>query len=258
MVSMPAYTLWTDFSSLSGREGSDWLGDLYRMAEDAFRDSDDKHRLLGNLLVLERYRNTVCQGLAKRGEELSPVLLQGTGLLWDHLEGRIEPASFQDFANSLEGCVFAQNVGTSDDAPPDFYHKFFAGRSLTGYEWLAVEWVSGLLIQLVYLAGGTVEDPDFGEIDWLDFYGVCDMMNILEDACTQLTGVPARSHLVGDCLTALEQVHQAPLFQQMVADVQGDLKAALSAPPDRYAALREEYRQHTILPAGYAPRLLEY
>ena len=33
---MKKYTLFTDFSSLSGREGSNWLGDLYHMAEGAF------------------------------------------------------------------------------------------------------------------------------------------------------------------------------------------------------------------------------
>ena len=251
---MKKYTLFTDFSSLSGREGSNWLGDLYHMAEGAFQDSDDRHRLLGNLLVLERYCHTLRQGLAERGEELSPILFQGIELLWDCLESRVSPLAFQDFANSLEGCVFAHNVGTSEDAPQDFYQSYFAEGSLTGYEWLAIEWISGLLIQLVYLAGGEIENPDFGEIDRLDFYGVCDMLNILEDASTALAGGSDRATTLED----LEQVHLTPLFRQIVANIQRDLHTARSAVPDQCAALREEYRQYTILPKAYAARLLEY
>ncbi len=90
-------------------------------------------------------------------------------------------------------------MGTSEDAPQDFYQSYFAERSLTGYEWLAIEWISGLLIQLVYLAGGEIENPDFGEIDRLDFYGVCDMLNILEDACTVLAGGSDRATVPADC-----------------------------------------------------------
>ena len=47
-----------------------------------------------------------------------------------------------------------------------------------------------------------LEDPDFGEIDRLDFYGVCDMLNILEDACTALAGGSDRAATLED----LEQV----------------------------------------------------
>ena len=129
-----------------------------------------------------------------------------------------------------------------------------AEGSLTGYEWLAIEWISGLLIQLVYLAGGEIENPDFGEIDRLDFYGVCDMLNILEDACTALAGGSDRATTLED----LEQVHLTPLFRQIVANIQQDLHTARSAAPDQCAALREEYRQYTILPEAYAARLLEY
>ena len=47
-------------------------------------------------------------------------------------------------------------------------------------------------------------------------------------------------------MNAQEQVYQTPLFRQFIERIQNGLKAALSATPEQYPALREEYRQYVI------------
>ena len=59
-----------------------------------------------------------------------------------------------------------------------------------------------------------------------------------------------------DVMNAQEQVYQTPLFRQFIERIQNGLKAALSATPEQYSALREEYRQYAILPEEYAAKLL--
>ena len=59
-----------------------------------------------------------------------------------------------------------------------------------------------------------------------------------------------------DVMNAQEQVYQTPLFRQFIERIQNGLKAALSATPEQYPALREVYRQYTILPEEYAAKLL--
>ena len=59
-----------------------------------------------------------------------------------------------------------------------------------------------------------------------------------------------------DVMNAQEQVYQTPLFLQFIESIQNGLKAALSATSEQYPALREEYRQYTILPEEYAAKLL--
>ena len=61
-----------------------------------------------------------------------------------------------------------------------------------------------------------------------------------------------------DVMNAQEQVYQTPLFRQFIERIQNGLKAALSATPEQYPALREEYRQYTILPEEYAAKLLGF
>ena len=61
-----------------------------------------------------------------------------------------------------------------------------------------------------------------------------------------------------DVMNAQEQVYQTPLFRQFIERIQNGLKAALSATSEQYPALREEYRQYTILPEEYAAKLLGF
>ena len=248
--------LFDDFSTLFPEERHGWRQDLYRLAEGAFRDQDDSRRLLGNLLVMERYLHTLEQGLAEKGEEpLSPGLRQGVELLWDCLEGRVHPLEFQDFANSLDACVFAHNVGDREDAPQSFWEQYLGDTQRTAYEWLALEWAACLLLQLVSIAGGEVDDPEKEGAARVDFYGVCNMLDLLENACSVLAGPVDQS---GGYRETADRVHATPLFQGLVAEIQNDLKTALTASSDQYAAFREEYRSLAILPEKYAAPLLDY
>ncbi len=78
------------------------------------------------------------------------------------------------------------------------------------------------------------------------------------DASIELIGMPLSSNKVADVMNAWERISQTPLFRQVIERIQNGLKAALSAVPEQYPVLREEYRQYTILPEEYAAKLLEF
>lgn len=251
--------LFGDFSTLSPGERHSWCAGFYGIVQSAFREQDDNRRLLGNLLVLERYLHTLEQGLGERKKAgPSPGLRQAVELLWSCLEGHTSPLDFQDFANDLDACVFAHNVGGQEAASQEFWDRQIGEAQRTAYEWLALEWAASLLMELVSIAGGRVDDPDKEAISQVDLYGICDMLDILEDACTELAGISVCTEQGSRYKEMADQVYAAPLFQQLVAGIQDDLKTAIAALPEEYAALREAYSSRTILPAQYAAALVEY
>ena len=94
--------------------------DFGQIIEKAFEHSDSRVRLLGNLLVLERYCNTVRQG---HEAQLSVCLRYAQGLLWDYLGGCVTAADFQDFANDYFAWLLEHCVGPSID----FIRKLICG-----------------------------------------------------------------------------------------------------------------------------------
>lgn len=52
---MAAHTLFCDFASLNRKDAGDWVSNCSKLADEAFKNSSDQTRLLGNLLVLEQY-----------------------------------------------------------------------------------------------------------------------------------------------------------------------------------------------------------
>ena len=257
---MEKFTLDTDFSTLSGPQTNDWILGFREMTKEAFAESDDRSRLLGNLLIMEQYVHTVRQGLATNDEHLSDTLLHAMDLLWDYLEGHTVSTDFQDFANNLFASVAYNNIGEDlTDAQAEFYREHFSDKEPSVCEWLGIEWCSILLMQLVANEGGRV---DFDELDMdeqpIDFGEVEEMLNILEDASIEFTNTPCPSSMAKDLMKAEEQVHQTPLFREIIDHIRNSLKTALTADPDQFLALRKEYQQYTIIPEEYAADLMEY
>lgn len=255
---MGEYTLKTDFAALEEPQAYKYLKDFKGIVEEAFEHSDNHRRLLANLLVLERYCNTVQQGLAADGAQLSVCFRYAQGLLWDYLGGRVTTADFQDFANDYYAWLLANNVGEPMDIPEGFYVEYFADSCLEAYEWFAVEWSSGLLMQLVSIEGGRVDYEGFEGCREIDFYGPLCMLDMLEDACIELTDTILVSNRGTDLEAAMTQVRKTSLFQQIVMHVQNGLHTALLAASAEYEALRKEYGQYTFIPEQYAARLLAY
>jgi hypothetical protein len=252
-------TLDADFSSLNAPQAEEWIKNFYKTAEAAFAGMDDRPRLLGNLLVIERFVNTVRQGLADNSQNISDGLIYSLDLLWDYLYGKISPLDFQDFANDFYACLLAHNVGMwEDDAPRDFYIKYIGKTEHCAYEWMAIEWTSVLLISLVGIAGGRVDFEDFEDCLQIDFYPAANMADILEEICVGLINPPLLSHKGSDLAKAHREVRKTLLFQQGISCIQGDLKTALTAKPEQFPDLRNEYQKYTILPDGYAAKMLEY
>lgn len=255
---MGEYTLKTNFAALEEPQANEYLIDFRKIVERAFEHSDNRLRLLGNLLILERYCNTVQQGLAANDTQLSVCFRYAQGLLWDYLNERVTAADFQDFANDYYAWLLEHNVGEPMEIPKEFYAEYFADSCPESYEWFAVEWSSGLLMQLVSIEGGRVDYEDFEECRELDFYGPLCMLDFLEDVCIELTDTMLVSNRGADLEKAMTQVRKTSLFQEIVMHVQNDLQTALLAAPAEYEALRKEYGQYTIIPKRYAARLLEY
>lgn len=252
------YTIDMDFSLLKGSQTGEWISEFMSMADKAFQDKDDCLRLLGNLLIMDRYVNTLREGLAFSDKKISAGLEYACSLLWDYLEGNIIPTDFQDFANDYYDCLLAYSVGDVCDAPKEFYDKYFAGGTPDSYEQLAMEWSSGLLMQLVSIAGGRIDFDDFEGCRKIDFYGIDIMLHILEDACIGLTNTPLPTNMAKDLESAMEQARQTPLFQGIVRQVQDDLQVAVASVPSEFVSLRKECRERTIIPEQYAARLLEH
>lgn len=249
------YTLDTDFSSLNGPKAVNWIIGFQDMTEDAFADSSSHSRLLGNLLILEPYLHTIRQGLADRGGTVPAILQEALDILWDYLEGRKAPSDFQDFANNLYAAALDYNVGEEiTDAQAEFSRKYVDIPWGKNSEWQILTWLSVLLMEVVAISGGWLDFEEY-EQD-VDFVEMEEMLNMLVDVFIDLTDTPLQSNKAVDVMNAQEQVYQTPLFRQFIERIQNGLKAALSATPEQYPALREEYRQYTILLEEYAAKLL--
>ncbi|MDE5824846.1 MAG: hypothetical protein K2H91_09235 [Lachnospiraceae bacterium] len=253
---MQDHTFQINISSIINLQTDEWNFELMETIDHAFISSDNHSRLLGNLLVMEQYINTLRQGLAASGKTLSAGLNCACSILWDYLNDRTTPTAFEEFANDYYDCLLAYNVGITTDAPKEFYNKYFASAEPDAYELLAIEWSSGLLMQLVSIAGGRIDFEDFEGYEQIDFYGVSIMLSILEHACVGLTNTPCPSNTKEYWEKAMTQVHHSPLFQGIVRHVQNCLQAALNAAPDTFESLHYEYSQYTILPEKYASALL--
>ncbi len=253
------YTLDTDFSSLNGPKAANWMMDFQDIAHDAFADSSNHTRLLGNLLILEPYMHTLRQGLADQGRTVPAILQKAIDPLWDYLEGKKEVSDFQDFANNLYAAALDYNVGEEiTEEQAEFSRNFVDIPWGKTCEWQILTWLSTLLMEVVATCGGRLDFEEFEEYEQeIDFSEMDEMLNMLADASIELTGTPLPSNKAADVMNAWEQVSQTPLFRQVVERIQNGLKAALSAVPEQYPALREEYRRYTILPEEYAAKLLE-
>lgn len=252
------YTLDTDFSSLNGPKAANWIIGFQDMVGDAFAESGSHLRLLGNLLVLEPYVHTLRQGLADTGRSVSDVCQEALDILWDYLEGKKAISDFQDFANNLYAATLNYNVGEEiTDAQAEFYENHVDIPWGSTCEWQILTWLSVLLMEVVAISGGRLDFEEYEEYEQdVDFVEMEEMLNMLADALIDLTNTPLPSNKASDVMNAQEQVYQTPLFRQFIERIQNGLKAALSATPEQYPALREEYRQYAILPEEYAAKLL--
>ena len=68
---MEIFTLDTDPIALDEVQVKSWLRKFRNLVENAFVNCNNEQRILGNLLVLTRYRNTLQQGLSWEGKVIS-------------------------------------------------------------------------------------------------------------------------------------------------------------------------------------------
>lgn len=232
---MEIYTLDADPIELDAVQVKTWLREFRNLVKNAFASCNNEQRILGNLLVLTRYRNTLQQGLSWEGKAISLGLQSAIELLWDFLERNICPLEFADFFNLLYECHYISSVGEPDELPEPFYTEYFGNGYPCAYEWMAVEWVSGLLMQLVTIAGGRLDYDDFEDCEYVDFYGV---------------------HLLLDQLAIIIEGWETLPFQKIAQIVNGDLQRARNSYPEMFQLLRAEYQKYNLMSEENAKELL--
>lgn len=256
---MSKCTFFSDFSALNRKDAGSWVADCSKLADEALKNSSNKTRLLGNLLVLEQYFHTLELGLRQNNEKPLAVAYRAVSMLWDYLYGEIKPSDFEDFANNLYACVLEYMVGEElTDEQSDFYNKNFPDETVNSLQWEILSWASYLLLELTAIHGGRLDFDEFEEYDFIDFVQIDEMLNGLSDACIDFVGVSCPSCMAKDVLKAIEEVYQTPLFQSVVCKVQKSLKDALAAKREDYGSLKNEYRQCSILPEELAADYLKY
>lgn len=249
----------TDFSLLDALQSHNWMRGVDEMVENAFQESSSHCRLLGNMLILEQYTNTLRHGLSVEGKKPSAVLQHSIDLLWGYLENSLELKDFESFANNLYAVTLAYEVGEDLTAPQKvFDDEYFGDKKLNSIEWQLLNWTSMLLMELVANLGGRIDIDSFENRKEIDFYGVSEMLNLLEDAYIDFTNTPLPSSKATDLSAALSQVYQTPLFRQLIGKILTCLKAALVAAPDQYSALRQEFMNDTIIPKELSKNLMEF
>lgn len=256
---MAEYKIFADFTSLNRKDASDWVSNCSVLVNEAYRNSSNQTRILGNLLILEQYFNTLKQGLNENGEEPEKITYQAVDLLWDYLYGKVKPADFEDFANNLYACMLEYMVGEElTEEQTVFYKNHFTNDSMASLHWNILAWASYLLLELLAIHGGRLDFDEFEECDFIDFAQIDEMLNVLNDACVEFAGVECPSSMAKDVIKAMEDVYETPLFQSIVLKVQKSLKDALYAKQEDYEKLREEYSHCAILPKEFAVDFLEY
>ena len=256
---MSKYTLDTDFSALSGQKANNWILKFRGIAETAFKNSDNRSRLLGNLLVIERSVHTLQQGLSVTGNRPTTVLINALNLLWNYAEGAVTAIDFQDFANNIYASTLAYHSDEElSDTQELFYEQNFGNTKLTRVEWEIITWVSALLMELVAIEGGHLDFEEVASYEQIGFANFDDLWGVLTDACIYLSNISLPSSTGSDYEKATEQLYKTSLFCNIVQDIQSCLKTAINTPSEQYADLRIKYQHCTILPTEYAVDLINF
>ncbi len=256
---MSKYTLDMDFSLLNGPKAHNWIRRFRDMADSAFSGKDNRSRLLGNLLIIEQYVNTLKIGLSADGKQLSTVLVSTLDFLWDYTERNASVADFQDFANNVCASAFAHGTGEAlTDAQAKFYQKHFGGLELSAIEWQNITWTSGLLMEVTAIEGGRVDFEELESYEQISFAEIDDLLAFLTDASISMENIPLPSSTGADYSKAAEQVYETALFQSMIERIQDSLKTALLATPEQYPELRAKYQERTIIPVESITKLMDF
>lgn len=254
---MSKYEMFSDYTLLNKKDAYDFVTNISKLADEAFKNSDNKARLLGNLLILEQYFNTLKDGLNENDEKPTPITYKSVDMLWNYLYGKVKAFDFDDFANNLYACVLEYMVGEElTDEQSEFYENNFPNDSISSMEWQIIGWISYLLLELTAIHGGKINFDEFKACDFIDFVSLDEILNILSDACIDFAEVECKSNMAKDVIKAFEDVCITPLFQSIIHKIQRSLKDALNTKPEDYENLRNQ--QTSILPQEFAADFLEF
>ena len=249
---MSKYTLETDFKSLKPKEAVKWMCEFPNIAEQAFEASGTDTRLLGHMLLLKAYINTISCGLKEHGRELSLLIFNGMSFLSDYIKGAAEPREFKEFACNVYACVLNNNTGEEiTDSQEEFFEENFADEELTLDEWFILEWIGGLLLELCVISGEQLDFDFFSEFEDVEnidlFYNMESMLSNFAERCADIFEINDSSY---------EKVYQTELFKQVNLFVCRTLKRALIATKEQYEDLQKEYENKLMIPEEYIGNML--
>lgn len=161
--------------------------------------------------------------------------------------------------NEITPMALEHNVGEDlTDAQAAFYKEHFESAKGSTYEWGILSQIAVLLMEWIAVHNGCLDHEEFESCEQIDFTGISEWLDFFPDVCIEFTNTLCPSDRAKDVEKALELVYQTSLFRQLVNLIQGALKTALTASPDQYGALREEYQKRGILPDQYALDLIQF
>lgn len=247
---MAKYNLDTDFSTLKIGQRNTWMCEFCDMADEAFSDSDNKAALLGHMLILKAYVNTVSEVLRENNREISPLVAEGMDWLLKYIDKKAGADEFVDFADRLYSCVLCFNTGEElDGEREEFNQKYFDNVTLSPDEWSIMGWIGALLLEISVIEGEQLDFDFFDEFEYVDridlFYYIEDILNSAADSFADILQIDK-----------LDKVYETEPFEQLVDFVCSSLKKAVKAEDKEYSNLIQEYSKKWIVPESYAAKII--
>lgn len=120
-----------DIAFIINSQSDEWIQKWTMEMENAFKNNDNRLRLLANLLVMEQYTTTLRQGLAASGKTLSAGLECARNILWDFLNSRIAPLILRRLQTTIMIVCLLTMWGRLQTRQKNFMANISRDRSLT-------------------------------------------------------------------------------------------------------------------------------
>ena len=152
----------------------------------------------------------------------------------------------------MYACVLEHNTGEEllDDQQA-FCDEYFDDAELSTDEWLILEWIGGLLLELVVISGGELDFDfyeEFEDVEHIDlFYNIETVLNGLADNYVNLLKI-----------SNYNQVYQTKEYQNVVSFVCSSLRTALHATTEQFALLQKEYKEKLVVPEEHAKAIITF
>lgn len=232
-----------DYSALSGTEKYAYLVDFKAILQAAFGENSNDQRLFAHMALLSMYKNSVqkaiLSGLQRDIDEyitkvfgvLESYMLKATKLTDEDIE----------LATKLSYIVFEYKTG--EDLPDfceELYDEHFAELEPTEDEWMLLDWLSGLVLQIAVIEGHEL-DEDIEEL--FDDKTNIDLIYFIEDLLESMAVCYLDKHQIKSLNDVYSTAEHIAVVEKVRAAITDALKQSRPF-DDAYA----KYQDATLIP----------